>query len=229
MPPPSPMIGNGRLTSVYNPNLAAYILQLRTLHAKLHLVRSDVGRMTATSTSALSDPGLRAAFDAVGKDLRASLQMWEQGRAALEDVLTDRRKQFNLNIGGLGVDLRLPEDPVEVSGGSNEALRPLTGGLPASPPLSAHSGSGDESQFLRMNVRTPQSENEVFEAVSLSRKRPVLNREQRIMKMQEDRERAAKTKEKREASTNMIRELQAVINLRPSAHRKSSPQRDMTR
>ena len=57
---------------------------------------------------------------------------------------------------------------------------------------------------------------EVFEAVAMPRQRAAstLTREERIVKMHEERERQAQMRAKRDANTSMMRELESVINLR---------------
>lgn len=77
--------------------------------------------------------------------------------------------------------------------------------MPLSPPVT-DDGSEDHS-----------ADDEIFEAISSPRlrERSTLGREERIAKVREERERLASAKERREANTNMVRELQSVIKLRP--------------
>ena len=61
------------------------------------------------------------------------------------------------------------------------------------------------------------SDEEVFEAVSLPTKpkRLSMTREEKLAKMQEDRRKRATLQENRDATTNMLRELETVIKHRP--------------
>jgi hypothetical protein len=56
---------------------------------------------------------------------------------------------------------------------------------------------------------------EVFEAVAIPKPRSTLTREERIVKMKEDRQKRESMRDKAEANTHMLRELESVINLRP--------------
>ena len=62
------------------------------------------------------------------------------------------------------------------------------------------------------------SENEeVYEAIAMpkQRERSTLTREERIVKMKVERAKRDSVRQEADASTNMLRELESVINLRP--------------
>jgi hypothetical protein len=62
---------------------------------------------------------------------------------------------------------------------------------------------------------------EIFEAIVMptSRKRQSLTREERIARVKEDRARQAAARERTDASTNMLKELETVIKHRPQANK----------
>jgi hypothetical protein len=94
-------------------------------------------------------------------------------------------------------------------GSPSDALRALNGDL-LSPQQSAPSSDQGSN-----------SDDEVFEAIAIPKTRATMTREERMHKIQEDRVRQASAREQRDASTNMLRELESVINLRP--HRGTGP------
>ena len=56
---------------------------------------------------------------------------------------------------------------------------------------------------------------EVYEAVALPRPRSKMTREERIVKMKEDRAKRDSLRERAESNTRMLRELESVIRMRP--------------
>ena len=66
------------------------------------------------------------------------------------------------------------------------------------------------------------SDEEVFEAIAMPRKRMSMTREERMTKVMEDQVRQKMLRERRETTSNMLRELESVICLRqPSPHGQS--------
>lgn len=59
------------------------------------------------------------------------------------------------------------------------------------------------------------SDEEVFEAIAFPRKRSSMTREERIAKMKEDRVRQSIAREKSDANTHMLKELETVMKHRP--------------
>lgn len=175
---------------------------IRGLQAKMQVLREETNRSIEQSED-ISDlgPSLMAQYDSIGADLKELTSAWEAGKASLQNNLTKQERRISLassaarspvsSIGGLTA--------VEEGGGPADALKALTG----------------DSLSNRSSMATTPSDEEVFEAVALPRQRSTLTREERIMKMQEERERQATLRANRDANTSMLRELESVINLRP--------------
>jgi Mysoin-binding motif of peroxisomes len=179
---------------------------IRTLNARVLLMRDEANTLIqdATSSSDVSSV-LAKQYDLVGGDLKSLITQWERGRNSmfLGASAIDR-----LSLSRSSSGLRSPNSPVHSLGGVTavnegspaEALKRLMGeGLQTS----SNDGGG--------------SDEEVFEAISLPRKpkRMSMTREEKIAKMQEDRRKRATLQEGRDATTNMLRELETVIKHRP--------------
>ena len=205
--------------------ISALSTGIRSLQAKLYLLREDSTRALSapTSESDLEDvsASLREQYSALGSDLQALMQAWEADKSALnQDINRERRRvsrsssltdehteRLRPTLGRLlsSVDEDAPSTP--------SRLKPLPGEIqpPLSPP--ATEDGSDASK----------TDDEVFEAIASPkvRQKSTMTREQRIIKMQEEREKAAIQKEAREANTHMLRELQSVINLRPPVGKRT--------
>ena len=165
---------------------------------------------------------LRDQYDALGEDLHALMQAWESGKQALNrdissqsrivsrsasvDISRNAAKPLPHEYHGL---VSVEEGNIQ-SGTQSASLMNGTGPLPLSPP-STEDGSSD-----------PGADDEVFEAISSprQRERSTLTRDQRIAKMHEERERQVSARENRDTSSNMVKELQSVIKLRPVVGKK---------
>ena len=174
---------------------------IRGLQAKMQILREETNRSIELSED-LADlgPNLMAQYESIGTDLRELMQAWEAGRASLQNNLTKHERRISRSssmrspmssIGGLTA--------VEEDGGPADALKALTG----------------DSKSDRSSMATTPSDDEVFEAIAVPRQRSMLTRDERIIKMQEERERQALLRANRDANTSMLRELESVINLRP--------------
>lgn len=190
---------------------------IRSIQARLYLFRDDSTRALSKLASEpellTMSTSLKDQYDAIGSDLRTLMHAWESGRQDLvEDITRHERRMSRASsalrsstpsMGGLTA---VEEDESE-SGMSprSTAFQRLTGDRPITPPVTESEDEGSK-------------DDEVFEAVARPPPRPrsTLTREERIKKMHEDRERQATLREKGDANANMIRELQTVINLRPS-------------
>ena len=181
---------------------------IRTLQAKMALLREDSTRAIASSDD-LTDlgPSLMAQYESIGGDLRSLMQDWETGKAALASNIGRQERRISLASSGLrspgsslGGLTAVDED--SEAGGIEAALRALT-------------GEKEEPRSNRSSLAA-NSDEEVFEAVAMPRvrERSALSREERIARMNEERNRLGEVREKRMSSTNMMRELQSVINLR---------------
>ena len=150
-------------------------------------------------------------YESIGVDLRALMQEWEEGKAALQSNI-DRNEKRISSLSGSGI-----LSPTTSLGGLTsveegspvDALRMLNGETPS---RSSMDFSGSDAE-------------EVFEAVALPRQRSTLSRDERIAKMHEDRARRDEVRKKTEANTHMLRELESVINLRPRGKTTSVTQR----
>ena len=175
---------------------------IRGLQAKMQILREETSR-AIEKTEDLTDlgPSLVAQYESIGADLRELMQAWEAGKVTLQSNINKHERRMSLasssmrspvsSIGGLTA--------VEEGGGPADALKALTG----------------DSLSSRSSMATTPSDDEVFEAVAMPRQRSTFTREERIMKMHEERERQASLRAKRDANTSMLRELESVINLRP--------------
>lgn len=180
---------------------------IRSLQAKMHVLREESDK-TLDESEDISQlgPHLMIQYDAIGVDLRSLMKEWEAGKAALANTI-DRNER---RISSMSVLL----SPTTSLGG----LTSVEEGTPADA-LKALNGES------RLSPELSSENEEVFEAVGLPRPgigpRSTLTREERIVKMKEDRVKREAARETAEASTKMLRELESVINLRP--RRKTGP------
>lgn len=178
---------------------------IRGLQAKMTLLREESDRALneANDVSELG-PDLMAQYESIGQDLKMLQQAWEDGKAALASGIDRNEKRISSISGMISPSLSLSglTTVEESSGGSvSDALKALTGEAPDALDLGSPSGDNEE----------------VFEAVATPvRPKSLLTREERIMKMREDRERRAEMREKADANRGMLKELEMVINLRPN-------------
>ncbi|KAF3360437.1 hypothetical protein VDGD_04316 [Verticillium dahliae] len=182
---------------------------IRGLQAKLQLLREESDR-TLNESDDISEMGsnLMSQYESIGVDLKALMQAWEEGKAALA-VGIDRNEKRLSSMSTLLSPTSSISGPtvVEEGGGAMEALKALNGELPSS--LASSTADSDE----------------IFEAVAMPRPRSLLTREERIVKMKEDRDRREETKRQSEANRGMLRELEMVINLRPRPRTNTTPSR----
>lgn len=178
---------------------------IRGLQAKLQLLREESDR-ALNDSSDISElgPNLMSQYESIGADLKDLMSAWEEGKAALALGIDRNEKRLSTmstlvsptsSLSGLTT--------VEEEGGAAAALKALTGESPTD----------------------PEQEPEMFEAVALPRPRSILTRDERILKMKEDRERKAEARLHMDATRGMLRELETVINLRPRipGNRRSAP------
>ena len=178
---------------------------IRGLQAKMHLLRDESERaLDESNESPELGIDLLVQYDSIGSDLKKLVQEWEEGRIALAASIDKNDHRMSLSPTGL----LAPMSPTlslggltAIGGNSPDALKALNG-YPKSP-------------RSRSSTSTSSSGEEVFEAVALQRQRSLLTREERIAKMKEDRVRSALLRGKADANTNMLKELETVIKLRP--------------
>jgi hypothetical protein len=184
---------------------------IRGLQAKMQVLREETTK-SLEDTEDVHDLGhhLMAQYDSIGADLKSLMQAWEAGKSALALNIDRHERRMSQVSNGLRSPVPSLGGLTAVDEGSpSDALRALNGGL-LSPQQSAPSSDQGST-----------SDDEVFEAIAIPKTRATMSREERMLKIQNDRVRQASVREQREASTNMLRELESVINLRP--HRVTGP------
>lgn len=172
---------------------------IRSLQAKMHVLREESDKALDESED-ISDlgPHLLTQYDSVGEDLKVLCREWEEGRRALRDTIERNEKRISSMSGVMSPTISLGGLTSVEEGGPAEALRALNG--------------------ERSSPEPDLSEDEqVYEAISMpkQRERSTLTREERIVKMKEERAKRDSVRQEADASTNMLRELESVINLRP--------------
>ncbi|KAL2369885.1 hypothetical protein RJ035_005398 [Blastomyces gilchristii] len=174
---------------------------IRGIHAKMQLIREESDASLERATDDVDfGTTLATLYQSIGTDLRGLLQEWEAGRSSLLATMENPdRLSRPTSL------LRTPASPTfslggvtAVEGGPAEALRALNG-------EDQHLASPDNNM----------DDDEVFEAIALPRKRSSMTRDERIARMKEERVRQAVAREKSDANTHMLRELETVIRLRP--------------
>lgn len=184
---------------------------IRGLQAKMHLMREESDR-ALNEADDISELGstLMAQYESIGQDLQMLMQAWEEGKSALASGIDRNEKRLSMmstlaspttSLSGLTT-----VDDSATGGTVLDALKALNGGSPSS--VGFHGSDDAEAEAAE----------EVYEAVALPRPRSMLTREERIIKMREERERKELAREKAEATRGMLRELEMVINLRPKTH-----------
>ncbi|GMF68911.1 unnamed protein product [Aspergillus oryzae] len=187
---------------------------IRALHAKMHLIRemsSASLEQTDADENDENEATLASHYESIGTDIKNLLQEWEDGKAAMISNTPDKR----LNVDRLSRPLsewKLPSSPTPSLGGATAVE-----GSPADA-LKALNGERPDSSI----IHTIDDEEEIFEAVALPArsKRQSLTREERIARVKEDRAKQAAARERLDANTNMLKELEMVIKQRPPAASK---------
>lgn len=180
---------------------------IRGLQAKMQILREETNRSIEQSDD-LTDLGasLMAQYESIGSDLKELMAAWEAGKQSLQNNITKQERRISMASSGI-------RSPVSSLGGLT-AVEEYDGPADA---LRVLNGEGSKSN--RSSMATSSEEEMVFEAVAMPRQRAhtntTLTREERIVKMHEERERQAQMRAKRDANTSMLRELESVINLRP--------------
>lgn len=179
---------------------------IRGLQAKMQVLREETNK-SLEHTEDVTELGshLMAQYESIGADLKSLMQAWEAGKSALALNIDRHERRISQASSGLRSPVPSLGGLTAVDEGSpSDALRALNGDL-LSPQQSAPPSDQGST-----------SDDEVFEAIAIPKTRVTMSREERMHKIQEDRARQVSLREQREASTNMLRELESVINLRPS-------------
>jgi len=174
----------------------------------MQILREESNRSLEDSGDDVTELGgsLMTQYDSIGADLKSLMQAWETGRAALAlNIERQERRVSQASSGGM----RSPAPSlggltVVDEGSPGEALRALNG------------EGRSRSSLSTESTENSASDEEVFEAIAVPRQRAAtMSREERVLKMQEERARQAVMGEKREANANMMKELESVIGSRP--------------
>ncbi|OLN88665.1 hypothetical protein CCHL11_01883 [Colletotrichum chlorophyti] len=215
-PPPTPKMpltpGRERWRSQLR-KLNSLSSGIRGLQAKLQLLKEESDRSLNESDD-ISELGssLMAQYESIGGDLKTLMQAWEEGKAALALGIDRNEKRLSSMSTLLSPTSSLSGLTTvdEGGGGAAEALKALNGESPSSLDFSS---TGE-----------PDTE-EIFEAVAQPRPRSLLTREERILKMREERDRRELARESADANRGMLKELEMVINLRPRPRTGTTPSR----
>ncbi|KAM4059675.1 mysoin-binding motif of peroxisomes domain-containing protein [Hirsutella rhossiliensis] len=180
---------------------------IRGLQAKLHLLREESDRALDDSND-ISEvgPHLMSQYESIGVDLKELMTAWEEGKAALAIGIDRNEKRLSSASLALSPTSSLSGLTTVDEGGAADALKALTG--QSSP---------------RSEPPEPQTP-EIFEAVARpARPRSLLTRDERLVKMREEREQKAQARQQMDATRGMLRELETVISLRPSSRASAPP------
>ncbi|KAF3040082.1 hypothetical protein E8E12_005661 [Didymella heteroderae] len=181
---------------------------IRGLQAKMQVLREETNK-SLEDTEDVTELGghLMVQYDSIGADLRSLIQAWEAGRNALALNIERHERRISQASSGL-------RSPVPSLGG----LTAVDEGSPSDALRALNGETLSPQQSAPPSDQGSNSDDEVFEAIAIPKTRVTMSREERMQKMQADRARQASLREQREASNNMLRELESVINLRPHRH-----------
>jgi hypothetical protein len=185
--------------------LGSMNMNIRSVQAKLHLLREESSK-ALNEANDITDMGplFMAQYDSIGQDLRDLMEAWQSGKMALKSGI-DRNEKRISSIGsvmasptstmsGRTIAAEDESSTDEHEPGVEDALRKLTGDAPP----------------VELTNDVP-SEPAVFEAISVPRPKSMLTREERIIRMREDRKMKDIARAKAEAHRGMMRELQGVL------------------
>lgn len=178
---------------------------IRGLQAKMRLLRDGSDEALERSDE-LPIPGtdLLAQYDSIGADLKSLVQEWEEGRAILEMNLEKKDHKGSIS----STSNALPGSPAFSLSGTTAVGGSLDDDLQALHVFS-------KAPRSRSSTMTSSSSEDIFEAVALPKQRSTLTREERIAKAKEERVRQTIVRERPNANTHMLKELETVIKLRP--------------
>ncbi|KAL4951594.1 Mysoin-binding motif of peroxisomes-domain-containing protein [Aspergillus filifer] len=206
--PPSPLPtaspGKERLRSQYR-KLNSLSQGIRALHAKMHILKEVSTSDFDNSDTSELEASLLAQYESIGTDIRGLLQEWEAGKSSLMNSL-DRESNSSRSRPPSSL---FPTSPTPSLGGTTAVE-----GSP-SDALRALNGEGRPLSGITYNIEDAE---EIFEAVALparKNKRQSLTREERIARVKEDRAKQAAARDRVDANTNMLKELEMVIKQRP--------------
>ncbi|KAJ5086028.1 hypothetical protein N7532_010799 [Penicillium argentinense] len=175
---------------------------VRALHAKMHIICEETNANMERTDPSDFDSILLAQYETIGNDLRGLLQEWESSKAAI----INSQERLSATDQSRPSSTVLPVSPTPSLGG--------TTAVEGSPTDALKALNGD----VRPDLLHSFDDEEIFEAVVLPasrNKRASLTRDERLARVREERVRQASAREKADASTNMLKELEMVIKQRP--------------
>lgn len=177
--------------------LNSMTMNIRSVQAKLHLLREESSQ-ALNEADDISDLGplFMAQYDSIGQDLDTLMEAWKTGKASLASGIDRNEKRlssmttFMLSPASTISGQTIAEEDSGPEEGVDDALRKLIGESSPSP---------------------KPAEPEVFEAISVQRPRSMLTREERLVRMREDRKSKDLARTKVDTHRGMMRELQSVL------------------
>ncbi|GAW19952.1 hypothetical protein ANO14919_094450 [Xylariales sp. No.14919] len=187
--------------------LGSMTMNIRSVQAKLHLLQEESSKaLNEANDITEMGPLFMAQYDSIGQDLRDLMEAWQSGKKALQSGINRNEKRIS-SIGSIMASPTSTMSGRTIAGdesstdehepGVEDALRKLTGDVP------------------------PTTEPEIFEAISVPRPRSMLTREERIVRMREDRKTKDIARAKADAYRGMVRELEGVLGKKGSRGRVS--------
>lgn len=179
----------------------------------MHVMREESdGNISQEASDQELGVSLMAQYESIGSDIRGLLQEWEAGKTALLSSLENPNGSERFSRASS--DVKLPLSPLSTT----SSLGGITA-VDGSPTAALRALNGEST-----STSNPDNVNEleeIFEAIVMptSRKRQSLTREERIARVKEDRARQAAARERTDASTNMLKELETVIKHRPQLNK----------
>lgn len=168
----------------------------------MHIVTEETSANLDNPDTSEFEASLLAQYETIGSDIRSLLQEWEIGKTAL---LANQARPTNTEQ-SRPLTTFLPLSPTQSLGG--------TTAVEGSPTDALKALNGD----FRPDLTHSLEDEEIFEAVVLpavKNKRASLTRDERLSRVREERVRQASAREKADANTNMLKELEMVIKQRP--------------
>jgi hypothetical protein len=188
--------------------------ELRTMQAKLFILRDDVTRILEGAGNVATIPTLFVAqSEALGLDLRNLQLTYDTWKQSLSPSSNDSSRRISMASSGMrspsafGNLWSVDEIVSQTASGGNpaDALRILNGDLSVSEGSETSPRAGSSA------------DEEVFEAMALPRvRRSIMTKDQKINWMQEEELKRAHAREQRSTSNNMMKELESVMRERES-------------
>jgi DNA-binding transcriptional MerR regulator len=184
--------------------LSSMTMNIRSVQAKLHLLQEESSKaLNEANDITEMGPLFMAQYDSIGQDLRDLMEAWQSRKKALQSGINRNEKRIS-SIGSVMASPTSTMSGRTIAGdesstdehepGVEDALRKLTGDPPPTP-----------------TNPDPAIEPEVFEAISVPRPRSMLTREERLVRMREDRKTKEIARAKADTYRGMVRELEGVL------------------